>query len=155
MSVDSKNQQTVGDAMHTALDTYLLGGGNPVQATFGYDINDFQGQSPVVIQRYGPVDATPRYLGNAKAHVWFWFYEDVYVVVGDKNSPTWTNALVVQKHALIEKKIRDFCADQKRNAGVWDMIQYAQPASALQPKIVGGFKCQMRTIALKARVMGG
>jgi hypothetical protein len=155
MSADSVNQQVVGDALKAALDSYMLGSSNPVQAMWGYDIADFEGQSPVVILRYGQVDRTPKFIGMAKAHVWFYYNADVYVVVGDKASPAWTNQLVETRHALIEKKFADFCADQKRSVGVWDLVEYASPAGAIGPAIVGGFKYRKRVVALKARVING
>jgi len=155
MSANSTSEQTIRDALSADLQTLLTGAGNPVQALFGYDISDFQGQSPVVIVKAGAIDRTPRFLGKAQAHVWFFEVVEVWVVVGDKDSPAWTSQLVENTHSLIEKKIDDYCADTPRKIGAWDMLQYSAPASAPAPRVVGGFKYRMRTIPLKARVIGG
>ena len=45
----SYSRKTVRDALASLLNTALTGTGKPAQAVYGYQVGDFQGQSPVVI----------------------------------------------------------------------------------------------------------
>lgn len=154
MPTNSANAQTGRDALTTLLRAALTGSANPVQAAFGYDLATFQDQSPVIIVRSGKVDRTTVFLGAGKPHVWFFYEIDVYVAVGDAQSPTWTDQNVEDTHDLIEKMINDTLTDNRRTAN-WDSAQYAQPASAPSPKVISGRKYRLRTIYVKARVIYG
>ncbi|MGB8644043.1 MAG: hypothetical protein WCF84_02310 [Anaerolineae bacterium] len=153
MASNVTSEQTIRDQLTTLLGTYLTAAG--VQATFGYDIANMQGQSPVVINKQGSIDRTQRFIGGTQPHVWFYFQLETWVIVGDKASPAWTSQQVENEMGLIEKKVIDCLDDNPRSAGKWDFIQTAGPATAPVAKVVGSNKYRMRVIPIKARVIGG
>jgi len=148
MPADSVNRETVRDALTTLLDTALTGVGNPAQAVYGYQIGDFQGQSPVVVVSSAGSERLKFQLSGQRSLLYF----NVYVFVLYSDQDTWGEDDAEDRMDLIEKEIADVLRDN-RNTSNWTDIQL-EGRSTLDAIAIGGTEYRREVMEIRAEVVG-
>lgn len=115
MTASNTNRETVRDAFVALLTTDLVGAGKPCQAIYGYQVGDFQGQSPVVVVSSAGSEREQRTVSVRQRTR---FYLNIYTFVLYSDENTWGEDDAEDRMDLIEKTIADTIANN-RSADNW------------------------------------
>lgn len=129
----SISRETARDALAALLDTALVGAGLPAQAVYGYQIGDFEGQSPVVVVSSGPSER----IVAGMAGCWFTthtLFVHVFVLYSDEGS--WGEDDAEDALDTIEASIADVVLANQRTAA-WDNLRYGEPTLPGAVEIAG------------------
>lgn len=110
MTASNTNRETVRDALVTLLTADLVGSGKPCQAIYGYQVGDFQGQSPVVIVSSSGSEREQR---TASVRQRTRFYLNIFTFVLYSDEDSWGEDDAEDRIDLIEKTIADTIANNR------------------------------------------
>lgn len=112
------NRETVRDQLATLLNTALVGSGKPAQAVYGYQVGDFQGNSPaVVVTSVGTGRGSSLIAGATE----FPLEVHTFVLYATEDG-SWTEAQSEDRLDLLEKSITDVINDAN-DSGTWISIE--------------------------------
>jgi hypothetical protein len=118
----SVSREVARDALTTLLDAALVGVGLPVQAVYGYQRGDFQGQSPVVTVSSGPIMRELQSMGACWTDT-LQLYVHVFVLYSDEDS--WGEDDAEDALDDIEALVADVVLANRSTAN-WDSLRYAE-----------------------------
>ena len=145
----SASRKTARDALTALLSDALVGTGLPVQAIYGYQKGDFDGQSPVVLVLSGGSEREPFALNATHWENEFVF--EVLVFVADADGSSWTDEDVENKVDEIEAIIAATVASNRKTTN-WSMLDYAEK-TAVSSVTIAGNPYKMEVIPLKVSVI--
>jgi len=113
------NRETVRDQLAELLTAALVGEGKPAQAVYGYQVGDFEDQSPVVVvTSHGSKRERLAKDTFTSTH----FLLDIHIFVLYSDGGSWTEALSEDRLDLLEKCISDVIVDNKCLTDFWAWI---------------------------------
>lgn len=154
MAANTANRETARDALTALFTAALVGAGKPVQAVYGYQASDFDGQSPVVVVLSSGVYRM-RYTLKSTRYKSFFNLEVIVFVADAISDDSWTDANVEDKLDEVEKEIADVLADNRFNNSKWSDIRMSDEGSQILPANVGGDSYKMEVIPIIAEVIDG
>ena len=152
MAGDAVNRETLRDAFVALLDTALVGSSLPVQAIYGYQVGDFQDQSPVVVVTSGGSERDKKQIGSSLWHTWITLYIHVFVVYAIEGT-AWGEDDAEDRLDLIDKEIADVVMDNATNAK-WDNLEFEGPTETGVVD-VGGSEYRYEVIGVRVRKLNG
>jgi hypothetical protein len=117
MAANSTNRETVRDAFVALMTAELVGDGKPTQAVYGYQVGDFQNQSPVVVVSSAGSEREKFALNAQRSLLYF----NVFVFVLYSDQATWGEDDAEDRIDLIEKEIADLVRDNRKTADWADL----------------------------------
>jgi hypothetical protein len=147
MAANSINRETVRDAFVALMTTELVGDGKPVQALYGYQAGDFQGQSPVVIVASAGSEREKFSLKAQRSLL----YLNIFTFVLYSDQDTWGEDDAEDRIDLIEKEIADLVRDNRTTAN-WIDLQL-DGRSNLSSLMVGGQEYRLETMTVRMEVL--
>lgn len=146
----SVSRETVRDGVAALLGAALVGEGKPAAAVYGYQVGDFEGQSPVVVVSSGPMERTRRGFGGCwHSAVTLLVY--VFVVYADVDSG-WGEAEAEDALDAIEVLIADTVLANSSTAA-WNGLTFDGP-SAVDGVEIGGVEYRREVLRLRCEVLG-
>lgn len=145
----SYNRETVRDALQGLLNTALVGTGLPAQATYNYQVGDFQQQSPVVVVSSAGSERDQLTLSTRRVSAFF-FNIHVFVLYAEPTS-SWTEANAEDRLDLIESTIDQTLAANLVYDGYWRDIGYAG-RSTTGSITIGGEEYRYELIPVRAEM---
>lgn len=150
MAADSTNRETVRDALVTLLSSALTGAGNPAQAVYGYQVGDFQGQSPVVVVASAGSQREPFQLRGQRNLLYFNIF--VFVLFDDPDTD-WDEDDAEDRIDLIEKEIADVVIDNRKTDN-WTHIRL-EGRSTVDSLQIGGSEYRREVITVRIETVDG
>jgi hypothetical protein len=146
----SVSRKAVRDGVTGLLAAALVGEGKPAQAVYGYQVGDFEGQSPVVVVTSGPMARTRRGIG-ACWHSAATLLVFVFVAYADA-AAGWSEADAEDALDAIEALIADVVL-VNGSSGTWHGLTYAE-ATEPDGVEIGGVGYRREVIRLRCEVLG-
>lgn len=144
----STSRKTVRDALTGLLQAALVGSGKPAQAVYGYQVGDFDKQSPVVVVASGPVLRERRGFGPCW-HTTATLLVFVFVAYA---ADGWTEANAEDALDSIEAAVADVVLANSSTA-TWHGLTYAQ-ATEPGSMTIGGMEYRSEVFRLSCEVLG-
>ncbi|MEZ4558733.1 MAG: hypothetical protein R3A10_08095 [Caldilineaceae bacterium] len=145
----AKSRKTCRDALATLLGTALVGDGKPAQAVYGYQVGDFAGASPVVTVSSAGSTRLRSSFGQCWSNV-FDLSIHVFVLYSDEGS--WGEDDAEDALDTIEAAVADVVLANATDAGVWDLLSYAEEPTFTDAVEIGGVAYRRETIPVRCTV---
>jgi hypothetical protein len=144
MTISVTNTETIRDAIATILETALTGAGNVLQSFYGYEADDFGGQSPVMVMATRSNAAEQRTSGElARQDIKF----DLISFVLYKGTG-WTPADCEDKLNEVYKDTLDTSLNNQQQTSPVPYEIFLDGEAPIVPANVGGFDYRMQTIPI-------
>jgi len=150
MAANVVNRETVRDEIVGLLSAALTGVGNPAQAVYGYQVADFQGQSPVVVVTSRGSRRTQNTYGETTGLTEFDYEVHVFTLYAEGTA--WTEADAEDRADLLEKEIADTIADN-RGGSAYDYLAYADDGTVMDAVELGGAEYKHEVIPIVATIL--
>lgn len=150
MTVSITNPETLRDEIAGFLATALVGSGLPAQAVYGYEKDDFDGQSPVVLVATNSEDFS-RHSNTERTKGLYYFDVLIFVLYADTES-NWTPADCEDRLNLVLKTTMDAILN---NQFTPSRSIYIDGKTTINPANVGGGDYRMERLPLRVEVFNG
>lgn len=152
MPANGVNRETIRDAYVALVEAAMVGAGKPLQAVYGYQVGDFEDQSPVMVVTSGPSERVKKQLGTLFRDVHVTLYVHTFVAYAIEGT-AWGEDDAEDRLDLIDKEHADLVADNANTAD-WDNLDLDGPT---EPGVltIGGTEYRYERTTVRARVLNG
>jgi hypothetical protein len=148
MAITLTNTETVRDDIGSTLSAALVGDGNALQAFYGYEEDDFGGQSPVLLLTTAANDVDERTAGEIPTQT-MKFLLMLFVLFKGNN---WTPADCEDKLNECYKAIVETLLENAHQTSPANYSIYMDGQADIVPANVGGIDYRMQPIPIRVEV---